>query len=146
MITYAGNLFVKETLFKVFKNILSVRSLYFAFFKSNPFFQVFSKSIKLSNCQTLKQEKKYYWNLNDSPSEYVVQQSESKKFGKLLFNSDLQRGYLLQYVQQGVSNRHARTPALRKASIFLQFRHGNFQTFLDLNLQVLQVATSNSNS
>ena len=97
---FPAYLFVKETIFKVFKNqkILAVRSLYFVFFKSNPFFQVFSKSIKLSNCQTLKQEKKYHWNLNDSPSEYVVQQSESKKFRKLLFNSDLQRGYLFQYV------------------------------------------------
>ena len=31
------------------------------------------------------------------------------------------------YGQQGVSNRHARTPALRRASSFLQIRRGNFQ-------------------
>ena len=44
----------------------------------------------------------------------------------------------------GVSNRYARTPALRKDSSFLQIRCGNFQNgLLDLNLHVLQVATSN---
>jgi hypothetical protein len=37
--------------------------------------------------------------------------------------------FIFHYLQ-GVSNRHARTPALRKASSFLQIRRGNLQNGL----------------